>query len=160
MNDLSNETMKVFEQKDRKESGKTAQQVADETFAGLILEEKDDEIMAESAREQSLDKELADQLVEKIVKNVPEEKQEELAEKIQKLSEEKSDEPTAQDLARAAVAQVHAGKSRTERSLLNLGAKNLTLGGESKLGITRKDKSPSKKARKASKNSRRINRGK
>jgi hypothetical protein len=122
-----------------------------------LTEQEQEEILTsiiEGITEQAHEEQEAEQIAEAIVGAIPEEKQEELFSDIQKLVQQDiTDEPIRQQL----VGKKDEQKWR-EKIVRAIQKKNARNG--SAIGITRKDKSPSKKAHKTSKNSRRRNRGK
>lgn len=117
---------------------------------GEMLDEKDDEVMAESAHQQLLEKE-AEEVVATVLENVPEEKQEELSEKVRELAQPKPVLGSLQGLKNLFALAIPKPSSGTKAHNPNR---------KRGVGVTRKNKSQSKSARKQSKNSRKINRGK
>jgi len=106
---------------------------------------------AKEDEEMNLEQE-AEKILETVKELVPEEKQEELAEKAEKLAEPKPVMGSLEALKSLFAQPTTLGKGQptSEHNPKRKGG----------VGITRKDKSPSKKSRKTSKNSRRRNRGK
>lgn len=102
----------------------------------------------------------AEKIVEIVLENVPEERQAELAEKVEELSDQKPEEPPLAEVFLLKQAANSAGKSRTERNIMALSLRQEPPGGTSKVGITKKNKSKTRKALKIEKKSRRRNRGK
>ncbi len=110
--------------------------------------------------------ELVEQIAPVILENVPEEKQAEFVELLKKAGEEKVQATTPEEIAEEESEDLEAKRIHALEAARILWQKQFHMPTPAHftkkrgVGITRKNKSQSKKASKASKNSRRINRGK
>lgn len=124
--------------------------------------------LSEQIQDEMDERDEAEKLAEKIQDVIPEESREEFEQAVQELTEEEvsdaeqeKEEEVPQELLDFAKFQTQlAGKSRIARYATMIGRKETEVGGQNRIGITRRDKNQSKKARKTEKNSRRKNRGK